>query len=133
MDPLTPEARSALMARIRGQGTKPELVVRSLLHRLGLRFRLHVRGLPGTPDIVLRRHQVAVFVHGCFWHRHGCVRTTMPKSRVEFWQQKFDANKARDVRSVSQLEAMNWRVLTVWECETRDLVKLEARLRRFFA
>jgi DNA mismatch endonuclease, patch repair protein len=133
MDSLTPEARSALMARIHGKETKPELAVRSLMHRMGLRFRLHDRGLPGTPDIVLRRYRAVVLVHGCFWHRHGCSMTTTPKTRTEFWQQKFDANKARDALSESKLSALGWRVLVVWECETRDLAKLERRLRRFFA
>ncbi|WP_412179948.1 very short patch repair endonuclease [Variovorax paradoxus] len=132
MDSLTPEARSRLMARIGGKGTKPELAVRSLLHRMGLRFRLHDRMLPGSPDIVLRRHRTVVFVHGCFWHRHGCRMTTTPKTRKEFWQQKFDANVARDERSERKLEELGWRVLVVWECETRDLIDLERRLGGFF-
>lgn len=117
------------MARIRGGDTKPELVVRSLVHRMGLRFRLHDRSLPGSPDLVLRRHRTVVFVHGCFWHRHGCSRTTTPKTRIEFWKRKFDANVTRDALASASLAALGWRVIVVWECETRDLEQLESRLR----
>jgi len=133
VDPLTPVERSRLMSRIRRKGTKPEVIVRSVLHRMGLRFRLHDRSLPGTPDIVLPRHGTVVFVHGCFWHRHGCASTTTPKTRTEFWLRKFSANQARDAITESEVEALGWRVVLVWECETRDLVELAQRLMRVFS
>lgn len=117
------------MSRVRGKDTKPELIVRRALHALGLRFRLHRRDLPGKPDIVLPRHRLAVFVHGCFWHRHPCCRlASTPKSRTGFWEAKFAANVARDAKNRSALEAESWRVFTIWECETRRAAELEARL-----
>ena len=106
------------MSRIRGRNTKPELRIRSLLHRAGFRFRLHKKGLPGRPDIVLAKYRTAIFVHGCFWHRHrGCKNTTTPSTRFDFWQKKFGDNVSRDARNRAELEADGWRVLTVWECE----------------
>jgi DNA mismatch endonuclease, patch repair protein len=132
VDTLTKEARSVLMGRIKGKNTATEMAVRSALHRLGFRFRLHGRGLPGTPDLVLRRHRTVVFVHGCFWHRHGCPMTSTPKTRPEFWQQKFEANLARDARTTAALQALGWRVVVVWECELRDVVRLEKRLAKVF-
>ena len=109
------------MSGIRGRDTKPELTVRRYLHARGLRFRLHVRELPGRPDIVLPRYRSVVFVHGCFWHRHpGCRFAYQPKSRREFWEAKLDGNAERDARHQLMLEAARWRVLTVWECETDD-------------
>lgn len=118
------------MARIGPRDTKPEMVVRHLLHAIGRRFRLHRRDLPGTPDIVLPGSRKAIFVHGCFWHRHeGCARATTPKTRAEFWQEKFDRNVARDERKEAELRAAGWDVTTVWECETRDPATLEIRLR----
>ncbi|MGG5890709.1 very short patch repair endonuclease [Falsiroseomonas sp. HC035] len=114
-------ARSALMARVRGKNTRPELIVRRTLHAMGERFRLHRADYPGRPDIVLPRHRLAIFVHGCFWHRHpGCRLSSMPKTRVDFWKDKFATNVARDARNVAALQAMGWRVATVWECETRN-------------
>ncbi|MFG8730413.1 very short patch repair endonuclease [Pseudomonas aeruginosa] len=122
------------MKAVRREHTSPELVVRKLLHSLGLRFRLHKRSLPGSPDIVLRKHHAVIFVHGCFWHRHpGCRYASMPKTRREYWEPKFLANVERDARKASELEALGWRVLLVWECETRDLAALEERLRRDFS
>ncbi len=129
MDDLTPEKRSWNMSRIRGRDTKPELLVRSLLHRLGYRFRLHCRDLPGTPDIVLPKYRTVIFVHGCFWHRHpGCRYAYTPKSRVEFWKDKFTANVDRDARTRRALEQAGWQVLIVWECELRDMAGLSDRL-----
>jgi DNA mismatch endonuclease (patch repair protein) len=126
-DRIAPDARSRNMARIRGRDTVPELCVRSVLHGMGFRFRLHRRDLPGTPDVVLPRHRVALFVHGCFWHRHpGCRGTTDPKTRPEFWQAKFAANMARDVDMGTALESAGWRVVVIWECETRDREALAA-------
>lgn len=121
--------RSALMARIGPRDTRPELLVRSLVHRLGFRFRLHRRDLPGTPDLVFSSRRKVIFVHGCFWHRHaGCKKASSPKTRVEFWQEKFAKNVERDARKELELARRGWDVLTVWECETRDAGLLSQRL-----
>ncbi len=129
MDRISKEHRSWNMSRIHGKDTTPELTVRSLLHRLGHRFRLHRKDLPGQPDIVLPKHQTVVFVHGCYWHRHkGCSFAYTPKSRKEFWQRKFEENVERDKRTKRQLRNLGWRIITVWECETRDLHALTKRL-----
>lgn len=125
--------RSRIMKSVGRENTRPEIVVRKLLHSLGLRFRLHRKALPGSPDIVLPRHRTAVFVHGCFWHRHpGCRYASTPKTRQDYWLPKFAANVERDARKSSQLEELGWRVLVVWECETRNREALKARLRREF-
>ncbi|MGR1216558.1 very short patch repair endonuclease [Metapseudomonas otitidis] len=125
--------RNELMRSIRRKDTAPEIVTRKLLHSLGLRFRLHRKSLPGSPDIVLPKHRTVVFVHGCFWHRHpGCRYASTPKTRQEFWLPKFAANVERDARKEAQLREMGWRVLVIWECETRGLPELEERLRREF-
>lgn len=117
-DPLTTARRSWNMSRIRGRNTKPEVKLRSLLHRAGFRFRLHDRKLPGRPDIVLPKHRAVVLVHGCFWHRHeGCSNATTPTTRREFWQAKFDGNVERDRVVEKRLVALGWRVFTVWECD----------------
>lgn len=132
-DILTKAQRSALMSRIRGVDTEPERRVRSLLHGLGLRFRLHASDLPGRPDIVLRRYRTALFVHGCFWHRHpGCAGATMPKSNRTFWSAKFRRNRARDRRNLAALAELGWRTIVVWECELRRPAALLARLSRHF-
>jgi DNA mismatch endonuclease (patch repair protein) len=115
-DVLTPSQRRLNMSRIRGKNTKPEVKLRSALHHAGMRFRLHVRGLPGTPDLVFPGRRIAVFVHGCFWHMHGCYRTVAPKSRREFWSAKLRVNRVRDERARELLLSDGWRVLTVWEC-----------------
>ncbi len=118
MDKLSKEHRSWNMSRIRSRNTRPEMVVRSLLHKAGFRFRLHVKGLPGTPDIVLPKYRMAIFVHGCFWHRHpGCRYAYMPTTRRLFWKNKFARNVARDRLARRQLEAAGWRVLIIWECQ----------------
>lgn len=133
MDVLSAEKRSALMARVRSGDTAPELFVRRTLHRLGYRFRLHRKDLPGTPDIVLPSRKSVIFVHGCFWHRHkNCRDASMPKTRVEFWRDKFRENVERDRRNVQDLHDLGWRVLIIWECETtnEDLeTRLDAHLR----
>lgn len=117
MDIVSPATRSRMMAGIRGKNTSPELTVRRGLHAAGFRFRLHDRKLPGRPDLVLARYRAAVFVHGCFWHRHpGCRYATTPSTRAEFWQEKFSANVVRDERSWSHLREAGWRVGVVWEC-----------------
>lgn len=113
--------RSRMMAGIRGKDTKPELLVRKALHAFGLRYRLHVKDLPGKPDLVFPKHRAVVFVNGCFWHRHhGCKLATVPKSNAEFWEQKLEANRKRDLLHVQQLRALGWRVFTIWECELDD-------------
>lgn len=134
MDTLRPEERSALMASVRNRGSEPEMCVRRAAHALGLRFRLHARHLPGSPDIVFQRHRVALFVHGCFWHRHpGCSRASNPKTNVEFWQKKFSANDARDRQAVFALEHGGWRPIVIWECETKSPTDLKNRLIDIFA
>ena len=131
MDTLTREKRSWNMSRIRGRDTGPELAVRSLLHRMGFRFRLHSADLPGRPDIVLAKWRAVVLVHGCFWHRHpGCQFAYTPRSRGEFWNRKFQQNVARDKLVRRRLRSLGWRVLVVWECQTRFPDKLARRLRR---
>src|SRR5262249_35675770 len=120
-DMLTKKQRSALMSRIRGKDTTPERAVRRFLHKNGLRFRLHPRDLPGRPDIVLPRLRTAIFVHGCFWHRHsGCPKTTTPSTRKAFWETKFRENIARDLRKIAELSSQGWKTLTIWECEVKE-------------
>lgn len=132
MDIVSPETRSRMMRRIQGKNTGPEMAVRSAAHRLGLRFRLHVKDLPGRPDLVFPRYRTVVFVHGCFWHRHDCSLAATPKTHMEFWQKKFDENVERDARNRRQLQKSGWRVLEIWECETRDSVTLNLRLSQAF-
>lgn len=130
-DRLSEERRSWNMSRIRSKDTAPERAVRSLLHQLGFRFRLHRKDLPGHPDIVLPRYRSVVMVHGCFWHRHpGCKFAYEPKSRVDFWERKFKRNVERDREVREQLENLGWRVLVVWECELRNIDALTKKLRR---
>ncbi|HOX38615.1 MAG TPA: very short patch repair endonuclease [Candidatus Brocadiia bacterium] len=120
------------MARVKGKNTKPEKVVRSLLHKMGYRFRLHVSSLPGNPDIVLPRHRKIVFVNGCFWHGHKkCRKGALPKSNPEFWAKKLAQNVKRDVRVRRQLRGNGWRILTLWECEVSDRVRTISRLESF--
>jgi DNA mismatch endonuclease (patch repair protein) len=116
------------MSKIRGKNTKPEMVVRSLCHQMGLRFRLHRRDLPGTPDLVFPKYRLCMYVHGCFWHRHPeCKYAYTPKSRVDFWQTKFTKNVERDLNAQQALINLGWRVVTIWECHTknRDLLRVE--------
>jgi len=133
MDNLTTEKRSWNMSRIRSKDTVPEKMVRSLLHSMGYRFRLHVTSLPGKPDLVLPKYKAVIFVHGCFWHRHpGCKYAYNPKSRVEFWEKKFEQNVAVHEKAVQELEQLGWRVLVVWECELKNLDLVKQRLTLFF-
>lgn len=121
MDVVDAATRSRMMSGIRSKHTKPEMQVRKYLHAKGFRYRLHTGSLPGSPDIVLPKYKVAIFVHGCFWHRHtGCRYTTTPASNVEKWNQKFAVNIERDKRKEAALESANWRVIVVWECELRQ-------------
>ncbi len=129
VDRLSADVRRALMARIRSKNTAPEMTVRSTAHQLGYRFRLHRRDLPGTPDLVFPRLGLALFVHGCFWHRHeGCRRASTPRTRREFWAAKFERNLRRDLEAREGLHAIGWRTAVVWECECRDGERLAALL-----
>ncbi len=128
-DRLSKVERSALMGRIRANNTSPEKVVRGVLQGLGYRFGLHKKDLPGSPDIVLSSRRLAIFVHGCFWHRHtGCSRTTTPKSNSAFWLKKFAANVARDSRVRRELRKLGWATAVLWECQTNDQERLAAKL-----
>jgi len=134
MDSLSTAARSERMSRVRGKDTATELTVRRLVHALGYRFRLHRRDLPGTPDLVFPGRRKVIFVHGCFWHRHpdpDCKLARMPKSRQEFWRPKLEGNRARDLRQETALVEAGWGVMTVWECELRDLAFLRNKIRTF--
>lgn len=129
---VSPQTRR-LMQNVRRSNTGGEVRVRKILHAMGLRFRLNQRSLPGSPDIVLARWRTVVFVHGCFWHRHeGCKRATTPKTRTEFWLDKFSRNVVRDARQAEELERLGWRVLVVWECELARESELRSRLGRLF-
>lgn len=133
-DRISPAQRSENMRRIRSANTSPELIVRRLTHRLGYRYRLHRKDLPGRPDLVFIRKRKAIFVHGCFWHQHdGCRFACMPKSNTDYWEIKLSRNVDRDIHSHQALEAGGWRVLTIWECETKDVLALEERLRNFLS
>jgi DNA mismatch endonuclease (patch repair protein) len=129
-DVYPPEKRSAVMARVKGRDTGPELIVRRLLWRLGGRYRLHRKDLPGAPDVVLPGRKLAIFVHGCFWHGHDCARgARTPKANRDYWTAKIARNRARDERSLEALAAMGWRTEIVWECDLKDPAALERRAR----
>jgi DNA mismatch endonuclease (patch repair protein) len=123
-DVVDAATRSRMMSGIRGKNTKPEIRVRSLLHRAGYRFRLHVSHLPGRPDIVLPRHRAVVFVHGCFWHGHACPLFKIPGTRSSFWRTKIERNRANDADALSRLVEDNWRIATVWECALKGRKRL---------
>lgn len=125
MDLLSTEKRSWNMSRIRSKNTKPEIVLRKVLHKMGFRYRLYDKKLPGSPDLVFSKHKTVIFVHGCFWHRHGCKQTTMPSTREEFWKAKFEANVERDKMNIQSLHANGWRVMVVWECELKNATKTD--------
>lgn len=128
-DVFDPAKRSEVMRRVKAKGTTPELTVRRLLTRLGARYRLHRRDLPGSPDVVLPGRRLAIFVHGCFWHGHDCARgARVPKANRDYWLAKVARNRARDARSLAALGALGWRVETLWECELKDEAALTARL-----
>jgi len=129
-DVYGPEKRSAVMRRVKGAGTTPELAVRRLVWRLGGRYRLNRKDLPGKPDIVLPGRRLAIFVHGCFWHGHDCARgARVPKANRDYWVAKVGRNRARDIAAREALTARGWRVETVWECELKEAAALEARAR----
>lgn len=131
-DTFSAEERSRIMAKIHGKDTRPEKIVRSLIHRLGYRFRLHRVDLPGKPDIVLPRLRKVIFVHGCFWHGHkGCKRAKRPATNTEFWNKKIDRNIERDKQNLSDLENAGWKCLVIWGCELRDLDKMSKIIKKF--
>lgn len=126
------EKRSWIMSRVRSKDTSPEIRVRSLIHRLGYRFRLHRADLPGKPDVVFISRRKVIFVHGCFWHGHDCLRGARPpKTNVEYWRKKIAGNKQRDIKHLVELNALGWEVMTVWECDINDGRKLENALKSF--
>jgi DNA mismatch endonuclease (patch repair protein) len=134
MDTLSPEARSERMSRVRGVDTKPELAVRRLVHGMGYRYRLHRRGLPGTPDLVFPGRKKVIFVHGCFWHRHPdpkCALARLPKSRLDFWLPKLEGNRERDERDQRRLREIGWEPFVVWECEVSESEALRERIEEF--
>ena len=131
-DPFSPAKRSWIMRQVQSENTKPELLVRSLAHRLGYRFRLHRRELPGAPDLVFPSRRKVIFVHGCFWHGHPCRRgARLPKTNAEYWHNKITRNKERDKRHQRRLRQLGWSALVLWECQLRDQQKLSARLSHF--
>lgn len=137
MDVLTRDQRSKNMRNIRGKNTKPEVLLRSALHSCGFRFRLHVSALPGSPDVVLSKYRVAIFMHGCFWHGHSCPRFKTPTTRADFWIKKIKNNQIRDKNSIIDLIALGWRVVIVWECALlgrgrREMDEVVDALRSFF-
>lgn len=131
VDNRSKDSRSQLMSRIGSKHTKPELTVRSLLHSLGYRYRLHRKELPGKPDIAFMGRKKAIFVHGCYWHGHGCKIGKPPKSNLDFWLPKIERNRERDFEKRSELEQIGWQVEEIWQCELKDLQKLSARLQKF--
>ena len=132
VDTISPEYRSEIMGRVRAKDTKPEMVVRRMLHAAGYRYRLHARDLPGKPDLVFPARRKVVFINGCFWHRHrDCALARLPKSRTEFWTNKLERNRERDEKNVAALREQGWEVLTVWECEVRDLATVMPRVVAF--
>lgn len=132
MDSLPAEARSEIMGRVRAKNMRPEVAVRRLVFALGYRYRLHAKDLPGCPDLVFRPRRKVIFVHGCFWHRHAnCALARLPKSRLDFWEPKLEGNRKRDEKNSRALARQGWKVLTVWECELKDALRLERRIRRF--
>ena len=132
-DIYSAKKRSEIMSRVKSKNTKPEKLVRSILYGLGYRFRLHNKDLPGKPDIVLPKYKTVIFVHGCFWHQHpSCRKATYPQNNADFWKQKLDTNIDRDQRKQEELQRLGWRVLVVWECQTRDIDSLNLILQDFF-
>ena len=132
MDTLTRSERSERMGRILSKDTAPEMVVRRVVFSLGYRYRLHVTRLPGRPDLVFSSRQRVIFVNGCFWHRHkGCRLARLPKSHLEFWLPKLEANRLRDRRNLAALRARGWRVLVLWECQLSNVARLSQRMKRF--
>jgi DNA mismatch endonuclease (patch repair protein) len=134
VDVHSKKQRSYNMSQIKCKNTKPEMIVRSLVHRMGYRYSLHRKALPGKPDLVLVRHKKIIFVHGCFWHMHSCrYGKVKPATNKKFWQTKREGNRERDKRNISKLRRQGWKVLTVWECQTRDIYRLSSKLKKFLS
>lgn len=134
MDTFTKERRSEIMSSIRSKNTNPEKQVRSIVYRLGYRYRLHVRHLPGTPDLVFAGMRKIILVHGCFWHRHrGCKKSSIPKTNTGFWREKLDRNRARDATTLRTLRQQGWKVLTIWQCQLADVERVERRIHEFLS
>ncbi|WP_416224149.1 very short patch repair endonuclease [Thiohalophilus sp.] len=131
VDTRSKEQRSRIMSSVHDKNTRPEMYVRSMLHRMGYRFRLHRKGLPGRPDIVFPSRHKVIFVNGCFWHSHNCKYDKPPKSKLDYWLPKLEATKKRDKKNVDALKKLGWEVLTVWQCELRNPSFLQQRLKRF--
>jgi DNA mismatch endonuclease (patch repair protein) len=131
MDTFSPQQRSEIMRRVRSQDTKPEMIVRRLVHRRGFRYRLHAKELPGRPDLVFPKRRKIVFVHGCYWHAHRCPASALPETHRDYWEAKLRRNAERDKRTVRQLRKAGWAVLTIWECQTRNRERLASRLIHF--
>lgn len=133
-DVFSPKTRSTIMSRIKGRDTNPERIVRSIIHRMGYRFRLHAKELPGKPDIVLPKHKKLVFVNGCFWHGHkGCKRAKIPATNTTFWLKKINSNIARDKKKLKELKKLGWKPLVVWQCQLRDKQELTMSIRNFLS
>lgn len=133
MDRLSKNRRSWLMSRVKGRDTTPEIAVRSMIHRLGYRFRLHRSNLPGKPDIVFCSRMKIVFVNGCFWHGHRCGKGRLPKSNTRFWREKMEVNKRRDRRHARKLAGLGWKILVIWQCELKDPLAVRARIVDFLS
>ncbi len=131
-DTLTPNERSKRMSLIRGKDSSPEMKLRRLVHGMGFRYRLHVKDLPGKPDLVFPSRRAVIFMHGCFWHRHpGCKLARMPKTKLDFWGPKLEGNRERDLRNQEMLKKLGWHVLVVWECEMKNIDKVSNKVRGF--
>lgn len=132
MDLLSPEQRSKNMSRILSKDTRPELIVRSIVYKLGFRYRLHVKEVPGKPDLVFKKRKKAIFVHGCFWHQHpGCREGRVPGSRTDYWQPKLRRNQERDIAAQTSLKCQGWQFLIIWECELKNLSTVVKRIKQF--
>jgi DNA mismatch endonuclease (patch repair protein) len=131
LDPLSPAERSERMGRVKNADTKPEMAVRRLIYAMGYRYRLHAPDLPGRPDIVFRGRRKVIFVHGCFWHQHGCAQYRMPKTNTAFWLPKLEKNKARDRKVHQDIRKLGWKALVIWECQVKRASRLKQRIKRF--
>ncbi|MBN1186111.1 MAG: DNA mismatch endonuclease Vsr [Bacteroidales bacterium] len=132
MDVFSKEKRSRIMAQVKGKNTRPEMVVRSTLHKMGYRFRLYRKDLPGKPDITLPKHNKVIFVHGCFWHGHeGCPRSKRPATNIKFWNEKLDKNIKRDKNNIKALRKLGWKPLIIWTCEIKDTTVLKKKFEKF--
>lgn len=132
MDIWSKEKRSKVMARIKSKHTNPELIIRSLVHRLGYRYRLHWKNLPGKPDLVFAKRRKVIFINGCFWHRHkNCKFAQIPKSNIEYWKIKFEQNQKRDARNQEKLKKLGWSILVLWECQIKNIEALRGKIKRF--